>query len=217
MQIYQTVWIHIICKYSFKEVFFFYFLILILTLNVFLVFFRTNARLYFNVTVSNYKCHLFAAFNFTYVENWPLYFNECAHDNNNKFFFHNLVKKGGGTGATIDLVSTQCLKYDLLSGVNSCDCHMDCLLQFKLGRYSYIYLEGINCNETTFNNSLIIFERSENLRSNFTLKKNYPNCSNTPGIISNHLQQGSHYNYFLLQLPVAPQLSLLKWRQQLSC
>ena len=164
-------------------------------------YFRTNAKLYFNGTLnlSNDNCHLFAAFNFTYVDNWPLYFNECAYDSND-FFFHKHVKRGGGTGANSDLLSTQCLKYNLLSGVNSCDCHMDCLLQFKLGRFSYIYLEGINCSETTFNDSLNIFKRSENLRSEFTQKNDYTNCSNTPGITSNLLQQGSHVNYF----PLAP-------------
>lgn len=141
----------------------------------------------------NYDCHLFAAFNFTGIDNWPLYFNECAHDDPNKFFFHRHVKKEGGSGAPTDLLSTQCLKYDLLSGVNSCDCHMDCLLQFSLGKYSYIYLEGINCNQTIFKDSLNIFKRSNNLRSNFTQKNHYPNCSNTPGITSNQLQQGNHF------------------------
>lgn len=140
---------------------------------------------------------MFGALNFTHIDNnWSTHFNACLFDST--LAIYNLVIPRNGKLPL--LLSTQCWKYDnKASEVDPCDCDMDCLMVFELNYY--IYIEGINCNETTFNNSLIIFKRSENLRSNFALKNNYPNCSNTPGIISNHLQQGSHYNYFSLTAP----------------
>ena len=120
---------------------------------------------------------MFGALNFTHVENnWSMHFNACLFDS--RLEINDIVIPENGR--FLSLLSTQCWKYD--NKVDPCNCDMDCLMVFQLNHY--IYIEGINCNETTFNTSINIFKKHSSFQSNFTWKDGYPNCSNTPGNIS---------------------------------
>ena len=123
--------------------------------------YRSAASKYFNNTVLMGSCNLFTALNFTLIGgNWSSHFNTCAYDAN---LFLNILLKGR---AHRDLLSTQCLKYDSNStSTGNCSCQMDCLLQFELGAYSYIFLEGIDCNQTVFNSAINIYRTSASLWS----------------------------------------------------
>ena len=141
---------------------------------------RSGANSSFNVTFLKNNCFLFAAFNFTNIDtknNWPSFFNTCLNDTGSL----NVINEAASNGK---LSSTKCLKYDILSE-GSCNCHMDCLLRFEVGRRSYIYLEGINCNVTIFNTAIDIFTHSM-LQSNVSWKDGFPDCLNTSGNIFNH-------------------------------
>ena len=139
--------------------------------------FRSGASIYFNI--SSPTCILFGHLNFTHIENdWSPYFNVCMHT---EMSFPSLLKDDRQrAGVITSLLSAKCLKYEIMTE-SACICRMNCLLTYISSSYSYMYLEGINCNEITFNTSMDIFLRSEDLQLNFTWKDGYPNCPNTPG------------------------------------
>ena len=56
---------------------------------------------------------------------------------------------------------------------------MNCLLHFDwLSRNSYIYLEGIGCNETIYNTTMEgLYDRDLSYWSNFTAKEESTPCA----------------------------------------
>ena len=120
---------------------------------IILLYYSSDARLYSNVTA----CAFFGTMNFTAfsVESWSDSFKECTDDKNNAIHFVN----GDNSGPAKDLERTVCLKYDMTPNGN-CSCRMDCLLEFSSD--NYIFFTAVGCNETQFNNSLVVYQNHEN-------------------------------------------------------
>ena len=89
------------------------------------------------------------------VESWSESFKECTDDTSSPINFVNV----GSFDGVKNLERTVCLKYDMtLDG--SCSCRMNCLLEFSSD--NYIFLIAVGCNETQFNNSLLVYQKHEN-------------------------------------------------------
>ena len=102
-------------------------------------------------------CTFFGTMNFTTIsmESWSDSFQECTDDTSSPINFVNV----DSSGPPKELKRTVCLKYDMtLDG--SCSCRMDCLLEFSSD--NYIFLIAVGCNETHFNNSLVVYQNHEN-------------------------------------------------------
>ena len=121
---------------------------------IILLYYRSDARLYSNITV----CDFFGTMNFTAisVESWSDSFKECTDDTSSSPI--NFVN-GGNSAPAKNLKRTVCLKYDMTPDGN-CSCRMDCLLEFSAD--NYIFLTAVGCNETQFNNSLVVYQNHEN-------------------------------------------------------
>ena len=120
---------------------------------VILLYYRSDARLYSNITV----CVFFGTMNFTTisVESWFDSFKECTNNVSHPINF--VISDNSGPAK--DLERTVCLKYDITVDGN-CSCRMDCLLEFS--SINYIFLIAVGCNKTQFNNSLVVYQNHEN-------------------------------------------------------
>ena len=107
--------------------------------------------------------------------NWSSHYTNCATDGNLLIF---VLQKNQNFGEFPELLLTRCIQYNTTSSV-SCSCQMNCLLHFdRSSRNSYIYLEGIDCNETLYNTTIEgLYDRDLSYWSNFTAKEDSTPCA----------------------------------------
>uniref|UniRef100_A0A1X7SL26 Uncharacterized protein n=1 Tax=Amphimedon queenslandica TaxID=400682 RepID=A0A1X7SL26_AMPQE len=136
---------------------------------------QSSAVSFFNGSVQDGNCETFSNLNFFNVtHNWSSHYTNCAKDED--LFIFLLLP--GAFGLPPKLSLTHCIQYN----TTSCSCQMNCLLHFYQILYNhnhYIYLEGIDCNETLYNTTIegIQYDRESSYWSNFTAKEDSNPCT----------------------------------------
>ncbi|XP_019858504.1 PREDICTED: uncharacterized protein LOC109586739 [Amphimedon queenslandica] len=143
---------------------------------------QSSAVSFFNGSVQDGNCELFSDLNFSNVtHNWSSHYTNCAKDGN--LFITLLLPDSFGLPPKLS--STRCIQYN----TTLCSCQMNCLLHFyqTLNSHNhYIYLEGIDCNETLYNTTIegIQYDKESSYWSNFTAKEDFNPCTIDPVVSS---------------------------------
>ncbi|XP_019862105.1 PREDICTED: uncharacterized protein LOC109590651 [Amphimedon queenslandica] len=153
---------------------------------------QSSAVSFFNGSVQDGNCEVFSDLNFfnvthnwsSHYTNWSSHYTNCAKDVN--LFITLLLPDSFGLPPKLS--STRCIQYN----TTLCSCQMNCLLHFYQiqnvlnGRNHYIYLEGIDCNETLYNTTIegIQYDKESSYWSNFIAKEDSTPCTIDPVVSS---------------------------------